>query len=95
METLTQNEIETHLNSTHKNWTLKSNSIYQSFEFIDFITAFGFMTSVALLAEKSNHHPNWDNVYNRVNISLSTHEAGGLTSQDFSLATQIDEVYSS
>lgn len=95
METLTQNEIDAHLNFTHKNWKLKSNSIYQSFEFKDFITAFSFMTSVALIAEKNNHHPNWDNVYNKVNISLSTHDAGGLTSQDFIFATKIDQVYSS
>ena len=94
METLTQNEIEEYLNLTHINWKLKSNSIGRSFEFKDFIAAFSFMTSVAIIAEKSNHHPNWDNVYNKVNISLSTHDVGGLTKNDFDLASKIDEVYS-
>lgn len=51
------------------------------------------MTSVALIAEKNDHHPNWDNVYNKVNISLSTHDVGGLTRQDFDLATKIDKLY--
>ena len=95
METLTQSEIEKNLTLTHKKWTLKSDAIFRSFVFKDFIAAFSFMTSVAIIAEKNDHHPNWDNVYNKVNISLSTHEAGGLTGQDFSLATKIDEVYSS
>jgi len=93
MKTLTPNEIAVHLKSTHKNWRLTSDTICQSFEFKDFITAFSFMTSVAIIAEKNNHHPNWDNVYNKVNISLSTHDVGGLTEQDFALATKIDEVY--
>lgn len=94
MDTLTPNEIEVNLTSTHTKWTLKTDAIYRSFEFKDFIAAFSFMTSVAILAEKNSHHPNWDNVYNKVNISLSTHDAGGLTERDFSLAAKIDEVFS-
>lgn len=93
-EILAPDEIEEKLNSTHKNWALRANTIWQSFEFKDFITAFGFITSVAIIAEKYNHHPNWDNVYNKVNISLSTHDAGGLTEKDFVLATEIDGLYS-
>ena len=62
--------------------------------FDDFVRAFGFMTSVAIVAEKANHHPNWENVYNRVKIALSTHDSGGLTQKDFDLAAKIDEVYS-
>ena len=58
--------------------------------FENFVEAFGFMTSVALLAERANHHPEWRNVYNRVQIELTTHEAGGLTGRDIELAREID-----
>jgi 4a-hydroxytetrahydrobiopterin dehydratase len=62
----------------------------KNFQFGNFIQAFGFMSSVALCAEKMDHHPNWSNVYNKVHIQLSTHDAGGLTSKDFKLAAAID-----
>jgi len=62
----------------------------KSWQFKDFSEAFGFMSRVALLAEKQNHHPNWDNVWNRVHIELFSHDAGGLTGRDFKLATAID-----
>ncbi|NWG92189.1 MAG: 4a-hydroxytetrahydrobiopterin dehydratase [Parvularculaceae bacterium] len=73
-------------------WTLASDglSIRRSFEFADFGAAFAFMTRVALAAEKANHHPEWSNVYNRVGIVLTTHDAGGLTARDFALAREID-----
>jgi 4a-hydroxytetrahydrobiopterin dehydratase len=58
----------------------------------DFRQAFAFMTEVALLAEKADHHPEWFNVYNKVRITLTTHDAGGITSQDIELARQIDQV---
>nr|WP_218036476.1 4a-hydroxytetrahydrobiopterin dehydratase [Sphingobium sp. EM0848] len=64
--------------------------IRRLFTFKDFVTAFGFMTKVALLAEKADHHPEWSNVYNRVDITLTTHDAGGLSRRDIDLATQID-----
>ena len=73
-------------------WVLNKDAIQREFRFNDFIQAFAFMTSVAILAEKANHHPNWENVYNRVNISLSTHDAGGLTDNDFDLALAIDNI---
>jgi 4a-hydroxytetrahydrobiopterin dehydratase len=60
--------------------------------FKDFVDAFSFMTSAAILSEKLNHHPNWENVYNKVTITLSTHDAGGLTDLDFKLAKAIDVV---
>ena len=60
--------------------------------FGDFVTAFGFMTQVALLAEKADHHPEWSNVWNRVDILLTTHDAGGLSARDVKLARQIDEL---
>lgn len=66
------------------------DAISRNFKFRDFVEAFGFMTQVALLAERADHHPEWSNVYNRVHILLTTHDAGGLSSRDISLAKQID-----
>lgn len=62
----------------------------RSFRFADFNAAFGFMTRVALAAEKADHHPEWSNVYDRVVVTLTTHEAGGLTARDVALADRID-----
>ncbi|NQX89242.1 MAG: 4a-hydroxytetrahydrobiopterin dehydratase [Halioglobus sp.] len=72
------------------NWTLKDGKLHCEITFDDFIDAFGFMSRVALLAEASNHHPEWSNVYNRVEIFLTTHDAGGLTDRDFQLAEHIN-----
>ena len=68
-------------------------AIRRTFRFTDFVQAFGFMTQVALAAEKDDHHPEWTNVYNRVDITLTTHAAGGLTQRDFDLARQIDAAF--
>ncbi|RMG19506.1 MAG: 4a-hydroxytetrahydrobiopterin dehydratase [Bacteroidetes bacterium] len=76
--------------TTLPGWQFKEGGIEKSFQFKDFVQAFGFMSQVAILAEKANHHPEWFNVYNKVNIRLSTHDAGGLTSKDFDLAQQIE-----
>jgi 4a-hydroxytetrahydrobiopterin dehydratase len=72
-------------------WQLAADkkSIAQKFEFKDFVTAWSFMTHVALLAEKADHHPEWSNVYNKVEIALNTHEAGGVTARDIALAKAI------
>lgn len=67
--------------------------LHRQLTFPDFTRAFAFMTAVALRAEKANHHPDWSNVYNRVDIRLSTHETGGLTERDFALAETIDELH--
>ena len=73
-------------------WTYDAerDAIRRSFRFEDFTAAFGFMTSVALMAEKADHHPEWYNVYNRVDIVLTTHDAGGLSGRDVALARKID-----
>ncbi|KAG7462785.1 hypothetical protein MATL_G00188410 [Megalops atlanticus] len=67
------------------------DAIYKEFIFKDFNQAFGFMSRVALQAEKMDHHPEWFNVYNKVQITLSTHECGGLSQRDVTLATFIDQ----
>ena len=66
------------------------DAIHKSFKFKDFIGAFGFMTKVALIAEKMDHHPEWSNVYNKVEVTLTTHSAGGVTIKDLTLAKAID-----
>ena len=66
------------------------DAIARKFEFANFNEAFGFMTRVALLAEKMDHHPEWFNVYNKVEVTLSTHDAGGVTQNDIDMATAMD-----
>lgn len=74
-------------------WKETSNQLVRSFEFKDFIQAFSFMTRVAIAAEKMNHHPEWSNVYNKVEIRLSTHDAGNtVTEKDRKLASEIDKL---
>lgn len=75
-------------------WTLRGDglAIERQFRFADFNAAFGFMTRVALLAEQADHHPEWSNVYNRVSITLTTHDAGGLSARDVAMAKAIDGV---
>jgi 4a-hydroxytetrahydrobiopterin dehydratase len=68
------------------------DAITRSFRFADFNAAFAFMTRIALMAEKMDHHPEWFNVYNRVEITLSTHDAGGVSARDLALARFIDQV---
>lgn len=77
-------------------WKLDGDSITKVFKFRDFATAWDFMNQVAVLADKElHHHPEWTNVYNSVDISLTTHEAKGLTDKDFELARAIDEIAAS
>lgn len=76
--------------ATLPGWTREGDFIEREWRFADFSAAFGFMTRVALLAEKAEHHPNWSNVWNRVHIRLTTHDAGGLSARDFTLARAID-----
>ena len=80
------------LPATLPQWTVDQQSISRELMFSDFNEAFGFMSRVALLAESRNHHPNWSNVYNRVSITLSTHDLGGLSDLDVELAAAIDQL---
>lgn len=84
-------ELENHL-AQMSNWTFDNGAIKRDYQFDNFVTAFGFMTKVALCAEEMNHHPNWSNCYNRVSITLSTHSAGGVTEKDFQLAKRIEQL---
>ena len=67
-------------------WTEEAGKLHRRFEFADFSAAFGFMSRAALAAEKADHHPEWCNVYNRVDVWLTTHDAGGITERDLALA---------
>ena len=73
-------------------WAIYNKSIKKEFKFDSFVDAFGFMSKVALLSEKMDHHPNWQNVYNKVKIELKTHDKGGITTNDLKLAQSIDKL---
>jgi 4a-hydroxytetrahydrobiopterin dehydratase len=76
-------------------WKEENNQLIKHFEFDDFVSAFDFMARVAVIAEELNHHPEWTNVYNKVEIRLSTHDAGNVvTEKDHQLASRIDELES-
>lgn len=93
MKKLRITEIEDNLKRIHSEWVLMNEVIQRKFVFDDFIEAFSFMTSVAIIAEKQNHHPNWENVYNQVIVNLSTHDADGITEKDFKLAQKMDQLF--
>ena len=88
---LSDDEIASRLESL-SGWTLENGKLHFERQFKDFVEAFGFMTRVAILAEKMNHHPEWFNVYHTVKIDLTTHDAGGISEMDFELAGQINEL---
>ncbi|MFT4519654.1 MAG: 4a-hydroxytetrahydrobiopterin dehydratase [Halioglobus sp.] len=89
VEKLSTESVATQLEAFAQ-WSLKDEKLYRQFIFSDFVEAFGFMSRVALLAETMNHHPEWFNVYNRVEISLTTHDASGISERDFALIEKID-----
>lgn len=94
IEKYTQSEVDRRLLELNADaldpWQIVGGKLHKTFVFADFVQAFGFMTRVALYAEKSNHHPEWFNVYKKVVIDLTTHEVGGLSARDFSLAHRIE-----
>lgn len=91
MKKLSEQEINENLSSL-EGWNYADNSIQTSFEFENFKEAFTLMTRIAFEAEAQDHHPNWTNVYNQLEITLSTHDAGGVTEKDFELARAIESI---
>jgi 4a-hydroxytetrahydrobiopterin dehydratase len=71
-------------------WSLRDGKLHREYRFTDFVTAFGFMASTALVAEAMNHHPEWANVYGTVRVDLVTHDAGGITELDLKLAARME-----
>ncbi|WP_027078676.1 4a-hydroxytetrahydrobiopterin dehydratase [Maribacter antarcticus] len=92
MTNLNKEEIQDGMKEIDVSWVLEVQFIHREIIFKDFVEAFSFMTAVAMIAEKAGHHPDWKNVYNKVNITLNTHDADGLTKKDFQLAKGIDRV---
>ena len=75
-------------------WSIQNGKLHKEFKFGDFVHAFGFMSRVALIAEKMNHHPDWSNVYNKVTIDLVTHDLGGISSFDVEFASKVQQLQS-
>ena len=96
IESCSQSAVDASLKALNKDsvgsWSIKEGKLYREFKFPDFVLAFGFMTKVAILSEKANHHPEWSNVYNSVIINLTTHEAGGISKRDFELAQKVSKL---
>ena len=86
---LTDKQINHHLKELD-NWSISNGKLYKEFKFSDFAQAFEFMSLIAIIAEMMDHHPEWSNVYNKVEISLVTHSEGGITKLDIELAKKID-----
>lgn len=93
MKALSKPEVAEFIALQLAGWTLEENTIVRNFKFKSFVDAFSFMTAIALTAERMNHHPDWSNSYNKVNVTLTTHEANGITQRDFDLASSIDRIW--
>jgi 4a-hydroxytetrahydrobiopterin dehydratase len=89
MAKLSESDLQAALASL-SGWEVVNGKLHRDYKFSDFIHAFGFMATAALAIEKMNHHPEWCNVYNRVSVDLTTHDSGGITSKDISLAKLLD-----
>jgi 4a-hydroxytetrahydrobiopterin dehydratase len=94
MKALSETEIKELIRDNLKGWSFDGTFLVKSFKFKDFVNAFSFMTAIAIQAEKIDHHPDWANVYNTVNIKLNTHDAHGITKLDSDLAHIIEDLYS-
>ena len=88
---LTANQLDTAL-AQLDGWSIQNGKLHRQFQFPSFVEAFGFMSSLALVAESMGHHPEWFNVYNRVTIDLTTHDSGGITQKDVDLAQKANEL---
>lgn len=87
---LSDQEVESRL-SKLPSWSLQNGKLHREYAFADFAEAFGFMSRCALIAEKSDHHPEWFNVYSKVVVDLVTHDAGGISERDFALAERMEK----
>lgn len=90
-EKLTDDQIREELKSL-PGWTVENGKLHKEFVFKDFVQAFGFMTKAAMYAEKMDHHPEWFNVYNKLRVDLMTHDAGGITTNDVTLAKALESL---
>ncbi len=88
---LTEQELNGHLTQL-AGWSIKDGKLHKQFEFSDFIAAFGFMSSMALVSEAMGHHPEWFNVYSRVIVDLTTHDSGGITMKDINWAEKANAI---
>ena len=88
---LSDQEIQARLGKL-AGWTVSQGKIHREYKFADFVHAFGFMASAAVQAEALAHHPEWSNVWNRVTVDLTTHDAGGITEKDFELAAAMESI---
>ncbi len=88
----TEEQLQSFL-SGQSHWILQNGKLHREYSFLDFVEAFGFMTQVALLAERHDHHPEWCNAYNKVSVDLTTHEVDGITEKDFLLAQNMEDIF--
>jgi 4a-hydroxytetrahydrobiopterin dehydratase len=99
MQKYTQEQIDHALNELNANvdekqrWVIEEHKLVKTFKFKSFIRAFGWMTQSAIWAEKLNHHPEWFNVYNKVEVKLTTHDVDGISELDFKLASKMEVLY--
>ena len=91
MTKLSEAEVQGRLGSL-AGWSVVNGKLHREFKFANFVAAFGWMASVALTAEKQDHHPEWFNVWNKVVVDLTTHDAGGISERDFQLAARMNEL---
>lgn len=93
VDPVSDEQISGRLRARHPSWSYDDEvrRIQRTFRFVDFVSAFGFMTAVAIRAQELNHHPDWSNAYNVVEVALTTHSAGAVTENDLALATFMDE----
>ena len=92
LQKLEDGEIRRKLESLD-GWELSEGKLHREFRFDDFVSAFAFMTSLALVAERMDHHPEWSNVYNRVTVDLTTHDAGGVSERDLRMAARANRLF--
>lgn len=93
MKTFTESEITSYITQQLKEWKYEGNALSREFKFKNFVDAYSFMTSIALEAEKADHHPDWSNSYNKVSIAFSTHSEKGITQLDYDLAGKTDAIF--